>query len=79
MMELARSNLPSSKGIRHMNPLDDAQPAFESELIDLDGVSLTVLRRMPTAALGPALPHIVEETEDPTRTKTSCSNTAGAD
>lgn len=61
-----------------MNPLDDAQPALESELFDLGRVSLTVLRGMSPAALGPALPHVVEEAEDPTRTKTSCSNATGA-
>jgi len=60
-----------------MNPLDDAQPAFESELFDLGRVSLTVLRGIPLVALGSALPHVIEEAGDLTRTKTSCSNATG--
>ncbi len=53
---------------------EDPESTFESQLIDLQAVSLPALRTLDSRTLQRALHHVVEQAERPSKTKTSCSS-----
>jgi hypothetical protein len=51
----------------------DAEPYIKSQLIDLSGVPITVLRRLDDATFHRSLRHVVQRTAFHWLTETSCS------
>lgn len=57
----------------------DPLSGFESELIDVEDVSFRTLRQLNSRLLHQALLHVVQQTERPSKTHTSCSSAAPID
>jgi hypothetical protein len=57
---------------------EDGETSFDSELLDLSTVPLAALRN-ETPALRKSLRHVLAQTDQPTKTMTTCSSLAGLD
>jgi hypothetical protein len=72
--------LRTQRGITTMSSLSaDDESGFESEVPNLCNVPLGRLRRFSVQRLRPALLHVVQQTEQPSKTETSCSKATPID
>lgn len=57
----------------------DDESGFESQLPNLSEVPLKKLRHLASSSFNRALRHVVQQTERPSKTKTSCSSAVPID